>query len=407
MGAMRIISYGKTDTGRVRDHNEDSFVVDPGIGFFLVADGVGGGNAGEVASSMLVERLHDAMARFEERELPLEKRLPMLQELLPRSIQAASEQIFKRAQEEPGYRGMATTAVCVKLAGDHAVVAHVGDSRLYLVRKGRIYQITQDHSLAQALMQRGVLKEEDLPSFRYKHVILRSVGLQPTVEVDTVVLELLPGDVMVLCSDGLSDLVPAPRIEEVVQSMAPKEAVETLIGAANEAGGVDNVTVIVLKAMGTPPPSQVMATEQKASVLAGVFLFRDLSFAETLKVMQCVHEHRYQAGEYILRQGEEGDRFYVVTQGTVQVVKDGIPLTVIGRGGHFGELSLLETGVRSADVVALEDSVLLSIPQDEFFELLKADHTLATKLLWRFLQNLGRRVIELSDRLSHLMRDDM
>lgn len=406
---LRLVAYGETDTGRVRDHNEDSFVVDPALGLFVVADGVGGGNAGEVASAMLTEFAYEGVAEFVEEHpvdgtAPSEELIATYQDFLPGLLERASEHIYRRSQEELECRGMATTCVLVKILGNRAIICHVGDSRLYLLRGEKIYQITQDHSLARELMDKGVLTEQDLPTFRYRNVILRSVGLQPTVQVDTLLLDLFAGDRIVLCSDGLSDLVRPEDVRELAAQAEPRVAVPALVAAANAAGGTDNITLVMLQVLGTPPHGEVMATERKASFLKRLFLFKDLSFAETLKVVQVVREERAAAGEQILKSGEPGDRLYLVTSGTVEVVQAGVPLTRIGPGGHFGELSLLEQGARTADVVAVEAALLLTISQKDFFHLLHTDHTLATKLLWRFLQNLGRRVRNLSGQVSQLVR---
>ncbi len=406
---LRTLGYGETNPGRVRDHNEDSFVADASLGLFLVADGVGGGNAGEVASEMLTQLAYDEISEFSEGQAAKgsdsEREQEAFQSFLPKVIERASEAIYRRGQDDPSCRGMATTAVLVKVLGSRAIICHVGDSRLYLMRADKIYQITQDHSLARELVEKGVLKQEEVPSFRYRNVILRSVGIQPTVQIDTLLLDLLPGDLLLLCSDGLSDMIDGDTIQRICRGKSPRDAVPALVAAANEAGGHDNITAVMLQVLGSPPPAEVMATERKASFLTKLFLFRDLSFAETLKVMQCVQDVGVREGEPVIRQGEDGDRLFLVTSGSLQVIQDGVPLTRIGPGGHFGELSLLERGARSADVMALETSTLLSISRDDFFDLLQTDHTLATKLLWRFLQNTGRRVRMLSNRVSHLVRE--
>lgn len=409
MGSLRTVAYGESNVGKVREHNEDSFIADGQLGFFMVADGVGGGNAGEVASGMLADFLHEEVAALCDslaaRKLSLDEQQEHFQRRLPSMVQRASELIYRKAQEERSLRGMATTAVLLKILGERAIIAHVGDSRLYLLRGDSIHQITQDHSLAREMVEKGLLTEEEIPRFRYKNVILRSVGLQPTVQVDTLILDILPGDFLLICSDGLTDMVSLERIEETVKNHPPREAVPLLVAAANEGGGNDNITAVLVQVLGTPPPEQIMATEQRAAMLSHVFLFEELSFPEMLRVMQCVHERAVRKGEYVSHQGDEGDRLFLLATGKVEVRQDGVRLTRIGPGGHFGELSLISSGTHSADVVALEDSLLLTIPRTEFFELLHGDHTLAMKLLWRFLQNVGERVRDLSNQVSLLVRE--
>ncbi|MBM4319091.1 MAG: Stp1/IreP family PP2C-type Ser/Thr phosphatase [Deltaproteobacteria bacterium] len=409
MSLLRTIAYGESNVGKVREHNEDSFVADAQLGFFMVADGVGGGNAGEVASAMLVELIHEEIATLHEslaaRKLPPHEQQEQLHRLMPKMVERASELIYRKAMEDRQLRGMATTAVLLMILGERAIIAHVGDSRLYLMRRGTIFQITQDHSLAREMVEKGLLTEEEIPRFRYKNVILRSIGLQPTVLVDTLTMDILPGDSLLLCSDGLSDLVGRDQLKSIVLGHPPREAVQQLIAAANDGGGSDNITAILVQVLGTPPPEQVMATEQRAAFLSHVFLFEELSFPEMLKVIQCIHEHRVHKGEYVLRQGDDGDRLFLVATGSVEVRQEGVVLTRIGMGGHFGELSLVSSGTHSADVLACEETMLLTISRSEFLELLHADHTLATKLLWRFLLNLGNRVRDLSGQVSRLVRE--
>lgn len=408
---MRLVSWGQTDVGRKRDHNEDSIAVDAQRNFFMVADGVGGGAAGEVASKSAVEVVQQRLAELFDHaggaaqtgshpsatQLQSETR-----RRLDRAINEASEAIFTRSQNEIRCRGMATTAVALQVLGNAGIIGHVGDSRLFMVRQGQIYQCTEDHTLVQQLLQTGVLTPEDARDFPHKSVLARSVGKHPAVKVDTMVVDIAPGDRFVLCSDGLSDLVEPQEIRQVVERSSPQEGAQTLIDTANQRGGRDNISVIIVEARGDAPRSKRLRTEHKVELLSNVFLFKDLTFQETMRVLAVVDEVYVDDGQTILREGDTGDDFFVLVNGEAVVSKNGVALTTIRTGGHFGELALLGDGVRSASVTARGKCVVLRITKQDFYSLVSTDHGLSLKLLWGFLQNVAGRMKNLSTEVTHL-----
>lgn len=401
---MRLDGCGATDLGRKRHHNDDSIVVDSTRGFFMVADGVGGARAGHVASKMVTEIVHRRMVKVLEQldseNAPEATCCQRAMVCLQHAIIESGEAIFQRGSVEEPCRGMSTTALALQITGSFAVVGHVGDSRLYLIRSGTIYQLTEDHTLVQILLSRGALTPEEALVFPNRDVIDRVVGRKPTVEVDSLCLDVVEGDSFVLCSDGLSDRVSDAEIKQFVASNNPKDAAGLLVARANELGGHDNASVIVVKAESIRPEVKRMQTEQKVGLLREVFLFRDLSFAETVRVLSVVKEERYPNGHQIIREDERGDTLHVLLEGEADVTEKGVFMTRICRGGHFGELGLLG-GVRSATVTARGDTALLRITRDDLFQLIRSDHGLAIKLLWRFLQNVGDRMKSLSTELAH------
>jgi PPM family protein phosphatase len=408
---MRLVSWGQTDVGRVRDHNEDSLVLDAPRSFFMVADGVGGGAAGEVASRTAVEIVHKRVSEYIDRlgQPAMSGSHPAAPQIqgetrtcLDRAINEACEAIYTRSQNEIRCRGMATTAVALQVLGNSGVIGHVGDSRLFMVRQGQIYQVTEDHTLVQQLLQTGVLTPQEARDFPHKSVLARSVGKHPAVKVDTMVVDIAPGDRFVLCSDGLSDLVDSQEIRRVVEQSAPQEAAAALVEMANRAGGRDNISVIIVEARGDAPRAKRLRTEHKAELLSNVFLFRDLTFQETMRVLAVVGEVYVDDGQAILREGDSGDDFFVLVSGEAVVSKNGVALTTIRTGGHFGELALLGDGVRSASVTARGKCVLLRITKQDFYSLVSTDHGLSLKLLWGFLQNVAGRMKNLSADVTQL-----
>ena len=255
---MRLKCAGLTDTGMVRDHNEDNFYISSSESFVVVADGMGGHLSGEVASGMAVETISEYYRETENQTDPIElefwpygKKKPKSREerRLIAAITKANANIHKASTEVAEYKGMGTTTVGVYVVKEGVFIAHVGDSRCYRFRKGEIKQMTEDHSLANEYIRSNILKPEDLPSFPYKNVITRAVGLAPTVEVETHFYEHEDGDIYILCSDGLSDPVKEPQMRDILDKYQDdrKEACRQLIIAANTNRGPDNVTALLAK----------------------------------------------------------------------------------------------------------------------------------------------------------------
>ena len=230
----------KTDAGAVRPHNEDCWTVEPERGLFVVCDGMGGHARGEAASSTACMTIREWVAAR-----PPSHRLRIARDLLVGAIHEANRRVFRLGT---GARRPGTTVAAMLWARDQAVVAHVGDSRVYRLRRGALVQLTRDHSLANQLVDQNRLRPEEAADFPRKHVITRSVGTHRDVDVDVQVVDVLPGDVFLLASDGLEVL--GPREVRTCLELAPTAAVERLIARSVAEGAPDNVTVIVARAGG-------------------------------------------------------------------------------------------------------------------------------------------------------------
>jgi PPM family protein phosphatase len=236
---------GMTDTGRKRRQNEDAFVCDPPL--FAIADGMGGAQAGELASRIAAAAIEDAAGGLHD------------EDGVVAAVRAANALIFERALKDPGAAGMGTTATValVDEMRETLTVAHVGDSRAYRYRDGVLEQLTTDHSLVAELIRSGRLTEAEAAVHPHRSVITRVLGTDADVDVDTVTVSLSPGDLVLLCSDGLSAMVRDEEIGRVLEGTAgdPHQATESLVRAANAAGGDDNVTVVLFELVeGSPPP---------------------------------------------------------------------------------------------------------------------------------------------------------
>jgi len=270
---VRVQVFAKTDRGRTRDHNEDRFLVadlthreaslQPAVrehevgergSLFIVADGMGGAAAGELASEMATETIYDQMTRVwtAERQATPQRFAYRLKE----AVEAANARIHAHAKTHPELRGMGTTTTAVGVLGDHLYLTQVGDSRAYLVRDGRAFQLTKDQSLMQRLVEAGELTEEEAAHSERRNIILQALGPDPKVNVVLTHEAVRRGDMLVLCSDGLSGQVKKEEIAAVASGERDlRAACERLIALANERGGPDNITVVIARFQGDALPA--------------------------------------------------------------------------------------------------------------------------------------------------------
>jgi protein phosphatase len=243
-----------SDRGRVRKNNEDAFLADPGLGFFAVADGMGGHAAGEIASRLALDTLRKSIAESKQsRDTESSPNQTALlsppSTLLVNGIRLANQAVFQSSQEKEEYRGMGTTVVALFFSDSSSVVAHVGDSRLYRIRGERIDQVTEDHSLVWEQYREGYLSKEALSSSPLKNIVTRALGMNPTVDVDVQEIDLQKGDLLVLCSDGLSDLVQDGELMSAIRNASGDldRACRDLTQLANQRGGKDNITTLIIQ----------------------------------------------------------------------------------------------------------------------------------------------------------------
>jgi serine/threonine protein phosphatase PrpC len=250
---VEIVSGGVTDVGRVRTNNEDSFRILEPLNLFILSDGMGGEAHGEVASALAVETIADYCAQpKEDSGVTLAGVAPdnwsADTKRLQNAVSQANFKIYDSAQKNPEQRGMGATLTAAWLNGSKLSVAHVGDSRAYLLRNGALQQLTSDHSLVAEQVRRGILTPQQAEESEMQSVLLRALGAHPEVQVDVDETELFPRDVLLLCSDGLTRMVTEPEIAGTLQAETnPVSAAQKLVDLANERGGLDNVTVIVAR----------------------------------------------------------------------------------------------------------------------------------------------------------------
>ncbi len=235
--------WGQTDVGLRRENNQDSILVDKNLSLFIVADGMGGHRGGEVASAMAVEATQEVVEEQVEATGPHSAR-----EILKKAYREASKRIYqKSSRDNPELAGMGTTMVAAFGFGNKFYIANVGDSRAYLFKDKNLWQVTEDHSLVNDQIRAGILDPNNPDSIVAKNVITRSVGFEEEVEVDIVERDLVPGELYLLCSDGLSGLISNEKIAEICRKYQGQQIVNKCIEEAKKAGGDDNISVITVK----------------------------------------------------------------------------------------------------------------------------------------------------------------
>ncbi len=420
---MELTFAAATDIGRQRSHNEDNFLIDKRLRLFLVADGMGGHAAGEVASSIAVHEIRDAVSKSKDlidryrAEQPAVQAYEILQ-VLEHAIQTACGAVHSRAQAEADKRGMGTTATVMLIAGLgdklHGFIAHVGDSRVYLARQSQSHVLTEDHSLMNELIRRGKLTREQIeqsPYKAYKNAVTRAVGVYGSVEVDTFDFDILPGDRFLLCTDGLYGYLSESTLPSALAEGDVKEVPQKLVDVANAGGGHDNITAVVIRVGGEVATANAHSADisLKLEVLKGLPMFLFLSYKELVRVSSIAKLVDTTEGQLIFSEGQPGDAMYVVVRGSVVLNKGDTKVSELAKGQHFGEMSLVDRSVRSLTAVASAGTRLLVLQRKDFYDLVRREPQAAVKMLWRFVTVLAARLrkttTDLSDALHALHGD--
>ena len=251
--AQSLQSANLTDPGRVRDHNEDCIEARPEIGLYVLADGMGGYNAGEVASGMATSLIADGLMESwrpaEVDRMRREDAKALAERLIREQVARANSAIFTTSQNNPECAGMGTTLVVCHFYDDFVTVAHIGDSRLYRLRGDTMEQITRDHSLLQEQLDSGLITPEEAKLSQNKNLVTRALGIDPSVETEVHTYDAEPDDVYLLCSDGLSDMVEDEEIRMTLMTLKtnPTLTVQQLVQAANDNGGRDNISAMLIR----------------------------------------------------------------------------------------------------------------------------------------------------------------
>ena len=345
---MKTIGFGMTDVGKVRQRNEDTWLADNALGLFVVCDGMGGHAAGDVAAALAVETLA-AEIRAHEDLLRAAKKgrgaLERVRTLVESAFQRASEKVYDEATSDRSRAGMGCTLTCLVVAGSHAVVGHVGDTRLYMVRDGRVHRLTLDHTVAAELACAEIITAE---------------------------------------------LAQIPR---------------QLLSHANQAGGEDNITALVTESVADPSESahlrdQRTSHQRRQQALEKVYLFESMPLARVSRILDACSEELYDDGEEIVGQGQPNDSMWVVVDGDVSVVQDGQEVGKLTSGMHVGSDTLFRRRLARSSLVAEGPARFLRLAREDFLGLVRTHPRMGIALMERLGRRLGRENERLVQRLA-------
>lgn len=409
---MKLKQSVITDVGRKRDHNEDFVLSHDELGIYVVCDGMGGHNAGEVASKIAAESTINYLVQNREtidafRSTPKKNLLHDIKELVKASVNNACREVFNYAAAHPECQGMGTTLVMSLVVNQVAIIAHVGDSRAYLLRGKKEIQITEDHSFVNEMVREGLLTPEEAEHHPNSNVITRALGLREFTSPEVISIELMADDLLFLCSDGLSGYLNKGELLSVVKNIDFENFGNALIELANHRGGKDNISVISLgyDRSSSPPahPDKVSAAD-KERVLHQIPLFRKLNFKELAKLLEITELKTYDEGEELIREQESGETMYIIVRGKVSVENQGNAITDLKMGSFFGEMSLIDNRGRNATIRAIEKTTTLIIGRVPLLELFKKDNKLGVKILWALIQNMNKRLRINDEKLFELKK---
>jgi protein phosphatase len=381
--------------------------VDPERGIFVVADGVGGSAGGEIASGRLVQHIEESaedLAEAVRAGNPIfdrDHRERVFSVLLDR-IQQANAIIYEEGKEVDPMRPPATTCDVVLLSGQAAFIAHVGDSRVYLLRGSEIFRITEDHTFAEQLRQEEVGDVDMLE--RYRNVLTRSVGGRPQVDVDALFIDLQPGDHILMCSDGLTDYLSGAELLDFAQNKRGPGLLDELVSEAKQRGGKDNITVLLVEieavAEDTIRDTASFDTLKQVDILGNIALFENLGVRDLLKIMRIVYEVSYTDGQVIDQPVGEDRCMFIVAEGAVELVVDDTVIAQLEKGQHFGELALV-SDERQTMARAVGETLLLAVPARRFRGIVSEDPAVGNTLLWNLLEAAARQIRKMGDEIAN------
>ncbi len=411
---MKISAFEASDLGKNRKSNEDAHLVDSALGLYIVCDGSTGPGGAWMAKETIRQiqtylTTHKTQLDSFRKEGTAIARLGAIK-LLETAVQKACNFVYRSGQEDLEKRTAFTTADVLLSLGNFLLMAHVGDSRTYLVRTGKLHRLTHDHTFLQDMIHDGGYSEEDARKRPYSNNLTRALGNNAYVQLELSQVELAAGDIFVLCTDGFSDYAKPDEILECVQTFDGMGLCQTLLKISKNKGSTDNATILVLeisssdedsatrvvskdapqraRAMGGPS-EEVFA---KIEIIKTIPLFRHLTYPELIKVLGLVNLRHYEAGVSVVVEGAPSEEMFVVLSGGIAVSKSGEHLAQRGRGEVIGEMGIFDNAPRSATVASTEPLTMMVIHRRDLFLMMREDSVLAVKLCWGIIQELSKRI---------------
>jgi len=396
---MNTKGYGYTHIGKKRKDNEDAFFADDQLGLYLVCDGMGGHLAGGLAARKTAEytreqvELESGTIEGFRRDATPDSEIIRFVEGLVNSVCGRLHDLSKSRIE---YTGMGSTLTFLLTVADRAVMGHVGDSRLYLLRDEEVHLLSDDHTYAHDLARAGIIAAEDEIRSQYGKVLTRSVGSRPLVQADTLLFDLIPGDVFLLCTDGLSRHLEAPEDLLAALDGDPADASRRLVDLANARGGSDNITVVTAavespKRTTSASRDHAGAIQNRVKILGGMPVFGDLLMRELLRLANISHLTTVDADVDVQRRGEPVPAYSRVLSGALRVLRSGTEPGRLRPGDSFGLAGLLRDVPARDTIEAVSECQLLRVTGKDLARLARARPRLGQKVYARLAQELAGR----------------
>ena len=399
MGIDVALQIGISDAGPDAVTNEDRILELPEHGVYAIADGSGGADGAEKAIATLrrsAPSLAEFVAKIAESRSS-EARLSVGR-YFERIFQRAGDGVHDHARRTRA-QGLSTTLLATAFSERYAFVAHVGHTRAYLLRGGELWPLTTDHTVAARKLERRRISAEEYEASDERYELTQALGVTPRLNVSFAEVQLNPGDVLLLCSVGVYRNLPEAEIARILGSEHVDTAIPALVQCARTDGsGDDDVSAI---GIALTPDADDVPDVDVASIIRDVFLFEGMSEAQRMRIAPYLEQVEFEPGDVICREHAPGDEFYVLISGEVSVERDGMNLTSLGAGSHFGEISLVHGGKRTADVIATEPTVAYSLSRARFEVLIEEEPEIGVRLLRPLVHQLAGRVADLSGRLVH------
>jgi PPM family protein phosphatase len=394
---MTLTVSGLTDQGPKRDRNEDKLLINEALGLFVVFDGMGGHDSGDVAANIAAQAVEKSVVAA---ALPAllgdPKACATAASVMQQALQSVSRAVWTEARARQSKSGMGSTAVALLVRGSTAIVAHVGDSRGYVVRGDKLYPLTRDHSVYEQLRDQGV-DEATARNNVYSAMLTRGLGQQPSVDVDVMVMDAYPGDLYLLCSDGINKGVADADLERRSLSWQSSEVADVaseLMKVAFLNGSDDNASIIALRTQADRPTATAMhgfdRAQEKQRVLAAQPLFHALSFQQTNQVASITTIMSVEDG--VCPPGLPDNRFFVVISGALSMRLQGNEMLRVGTGESINETAIFSGQPTDIEGVAVGPTVLGVVSRDDLHRLCQREPSLGVELLWRFAHVLSQRM---------------
>jgi len=402
-------AWVKSDIGRVRKNNEDNFLSDTVNGLFVVADGMGGHEHGELASQRAVEAvrnyIHNAMSGIKAYNLdPSPQRRQWIEQIVVGSVKAANTEVYNLAIQKGARENMGTTlSVLLFVGSEQAVVGHVGDSRIYRIRSKEVVQITEDQTLLVQQIKKGIVRPEDAKHVPYGNTLLQAVGYRAEVLPDVQWHELQRGDQFLLCSDGLSNYLVEDEIVTVFSQAHGEQIVPRLIACANARGGKDNITAVVVEV--EDPTASMAATQLDLStdILTRCPLLADLDITESMRLLPVGQLRLFIRDEVIQSEGGSSLGLVMVLAGRIGLYRRGTWLSTAGPGDHFGETDLFDQRGSAESAICEEEARVIVFDPEKLRTFLKDQPSISFKVLWNLGRHQAKRIRSHEGRLSQLL----